>query len=180
MPASPTDRRPAESPDRWWAAALIGAGVIALVLAGGIRASSLPGNHDPGPRSFPILMGSLLVLGGLLEMIPRRRRARSRNETAANPDTSGPPAPENDPEPAGLSPEKPQSLIWFFAALLGLLLLMPLVGFFPSAGLFSLGVMRRWQTSWRTAAVATGLLLGAVYALFVLVFRVPLPSGGLF
>ncbi len=180
MPASPNDRGPTGSPDHGWAAALIGAGLAALVLAGGIRASSLPGNHDPGPKLFPILMGSLLVLGGLLEMIPRRRRARSRNETAANPDTSGPTANENDPEAVGVSPEKPPSLLWFLAALLALLLLLPLVGFFPSAGLFSLGVMRRWQTSWRTAAVATGLLLAAVYALFVVVFRVPLPPGRLF
>ena len=42
----------------------MGIGLIALLLAQGIRRPGMVTNQDPGPAFFPILLGSLLLLAG--------------------------------------------------------------------------------------------------------------------
>lgn len=149
---------------------LILVGSIAVILANAIPESTLGDNQDPGPRAFPIALGTLVILGGAYEL--------GRTLLLARRHAGGRPGPSWIPNVAALfrRPENHDVLI-LIGALTVYLAAMPWLGFAAGTWLFSVGMMVRLGARWPWAiAVSTGLVL-IIHLLFVMLFKVQLPAG---
>uniref|UniRef100_A0A7C4LPC2 DUF1468 domain-containing protein n=1 Tax=Schlesneria paludicola TaxID=360056 RepID=A0A7C4LPC2_9PLAN len=126
-------------------------------------------SHDPGPWFFPRLLATGLLLGSVAALVAAMVRRRRQGETLAtwlgawSRGTAG--------RDRGL-----REVAWLLVALPVYLAAIPWLGFLPASFVFAAGMMRRMGLRWTSAAgVAAGLLL-AVYLLFVVQFRVVLPT----
>jgi hypothetical protein len=116
--------------------------------------NSLGTNNDPGPRAMPILVvaGLLLALAG--ETIATKRRA----QVASNEATKLPP-----------------NSIFLLVALIAYLLLMPRIGFQIATVIFAAAVMKRLGSKLWVAILSSTLIVAAIHAIFVVLFKVRLP-----
>jgi len=147
----------------------MGIGLIALLLAQGIRRPGMVTNQDPGPAFFPILLGSLLLVGGMWRWILAWRSSRQSVQR---------PTPEGEPSPAQTNPSGSRWVFYrWFPSLIAYPILMPQLGFLLSSSLFGAWMLRvqgaRW---WVALAVGAGLSL-AIYGLFSRLFLVQFPAG---
>lgn len=117
-------------------------------------------NHDPGPRTVPFVLGTLLLLALAGEAI-----AAARRKTALSP----------PPADAPLQPGATRSGAFLLITLIVYLLLMPRIGFLASTILFAGVLMWKLGTRWWAAALSSVLLVSAIHVLFVMVFKVQLP-----
>ncbi|MGZ8900791.1 MAG: tripartite tricarboxylate transporter substrate-binding protein [Limisphaerales bacterium] len=137
--------------DEQWHKVIVGANVGATSIS-----DSNTKSHDPGPWAIPTGVAIFVGLGVAYQWARR---------TAA-------------PEGEGSGSSKV-----LFGAVLAFaiyLLAMPYLGFFVMTTVISILAIRWLGKGWGTAVISTVILMGAVYLLFVRLFRVPLPTGVLF
>lgn len=143
--------------------ALVGVGV--LLAAAELRGGS---TTDPlGPRGFPTLLGIGFIGAGLAVALQALRRARR-----PAPDTQ-----QTEDEDAD-GPALKLRLVLSSAAVVLYVVLLPVVGFFLTTIAFVAGMIRLQGGAAPRAYVA--MVLGfptAVYLLFRVLLRVPLPAG---
>ncbi len=157
---------PSDPPTRTLGPVLIGMGVLVLCLTRTIPNEALGNNADPGPRTFPIATASILLAGGLYELIryfAGRRRLACHAST--RPPTASPPAADNI------------QALFLIIGLVVYLLAMPWLGFPTATLVFSIALMLRLGAGKAMAATASAGLVLAIYLLFVLLFKVQLPPG---
>jgi putative tricarboxylic transport membrane protein len=132
-------------------------GGATFLLAWQIPPATLGETGDPGPRSFPLALGAVLLCGGLWEWFLVRRNPRK-------------PGPVPD-----------EAARWRVVQLaLGLAVyaaVIPWLGFTLSTLIFAMLMMWRLGIRWWVAAGASVLLAVAIQLLFVRLFKVPLPPG---
>ena len=141
----------------------------ALYFARDIRVLDL-GNHDPGPRTLPVVAGTIMLLGGVAEIIAAvfRRRERSQRESRS-PTTESPDESAFDVQRAGI----------IAAGLLTYIATLTTVGFAVGTILFATWALWYWGLRWWAAGLTSVAIVVIVQILFVVVFKVPLPSGSL-
>jgi tripartite-type tricarboxylate transporter receptor subunit TctC len=142
--------------DSQWHKVIVGANVGATSMAD-TKAKS----HDPGPWAIPTALGILVGLGTVFHVV-RRKRANI--------------ASAHDNAIQGSSTKMSGTVAAFAVYLLA----MPYIGFFTSTSLISVAAIHRLGRGWGSAISATIIIMGAVYLLFIKLFRVPLPTGALF
>lgn len=156
---APAVRGPAEfgaflkAQDEQWHKVILGSTVGASSLQG----SSVVKNHDPGPWAIPAAAGVFVLGMGVWQTL---RRSFTVAAAEARP---------------GIQP-----LLIALAALVLYTLAMPRLGFFSVTFAFAALAARHLGRTWRSALVASGILMAAIYWLFVRLFKVPLPHGWLF
>lgn len=141
--------------DLWLGAVLIGLAVAVAGLSSSIRALGLGENFDPGAKAFPLGLALILGVSGVVELVLGWKSRDTGN------------APSGRTKTAAI-------------LLLGLgayVFLLPWLGFALSTLLMASGMMIWLGQSWQRALVASVSLLGLVYLLFVVAFKVPLPGG---
>lgn len=146
---------PAPAGDLWLGIGLIGLAITTAGLTPSIRALGLGENFDPGAKAFPLGLAVILGLGGMVECV---LGWKSRGTETA---------------PTGRS-KTPAILLLGLGAYV---LLLPWLGFALSTVLMATGMMVWLGQSWPRAALASAGLVGLVYLLFVVAFKVPLPGG---
>jgi len=161
---------PQESPGWSLGPALILLGALTLFLTQDIPQPSLGNNQDPGPRTFPIALATLLILGGVYELGRNVIRCVRRG-----------PSPSHGIRLGSVwrplvRPESRDALI-LIGALVLYLAAMPWVGFPLATLLFSTGMMLRLGAHWRLATPVSLGLVTAIYLLFTVLFKVQLPAG---
>lgn len=155
--------------NRLFGAALILVGGAAIGLALQIDVLGLGQNQDPGPRAFPIVLGTILLLGGLYEVASSfgGGRAELVDEVGGG-DSKG-------ETTGGKNGRKSMGLIF-----IGICLYVGTIaslGFTLSTFLFAVSMMIRLGVRWQVSLASTlGLLLG-IHLLFVRLFKVQLPDG---
>lgn len=158
---SPPDADTA-SGDVWLGAVLVGLAVIVIGLAQSIRALGLGDNYDPGSKAFPVGLAIILAIGGLIE-VWQGRRNRSVRHSASSETTP----PSGRTKTAAL-------LLLGFGVYIGAL---PWLGF-TLATLIMTNAMMIWLGNpWPRSIIGSIVLVGLVYTLFVVGFKVPLPGG---
>jgi tripartite-type tricarboxylate transporter receptor subunit TctC len=137
--------------DEQWHKVIVGASVGATSISG-----SLAKSHDPGPWALPIGAAGFVV-ASLAYVFVRRQ--------------------------PGTSAERRDSefrLAGAVGAFALYLVAMPYLGFFTTTSVLSAMAIRWLGKGWASAIVSSGVIMVAVYLLFVRLFRVPLPTGVLF
>lgn len=123
--------------------------------------SQLPfGQRDqPGAAVFPMMVGVVLVLASLATLNEARQMPRAEHvELPAGPDR--------------------MRVLGLIAALLGYFLLLPWLGQIATSMLFFVALMRLLsQYSWPRLVAYSVVMSLAVYGVFVLVLKVPMPAG---
>ena len=141
--------------DLWLGAVLIGLAVAVAGLSSSIRALGLGENFDPGAKAFPLGLALILGGSGVVELVLGWKSHDTEN------------APSGRTKTAAI-------------LLLGLgayVFLLPWLGFALSTLLMASGMMIWLGQSWQRSLAASVSLLGLVYLLFVVAFKVPLPGG---
>lgn len=166
-----------------WGGVLVLTGCAAMILAARLEYTPLGDNQDPGPRAFPLILGMVLLLGGLIELASTWRGRRSEvhqdnDRPASKAKAVDPMADIPGAEAAATPPSSRDALIVLVAvgvyvAALGWL------GFSLSTVLLVMGLMLRLGARWLTAALTAVGLVVVVQLLFVQLFRVQLPVGTL-
>ena len=128
-----------------------------VVLSRSIKALGLGDNFDPGSKAFPLGLAAILGIGGLIEI------GQSRGHSPAN--------------RAPTDPKQSQTALVLLVGLGVYIFLLPWGGFALSTLVMGTAMMVWLGNSWLRSVVAAVLLIGVVYALFVLGFKVPLPGG---
>lgn len=154
---TPDPTTPEDSGDIWLGGTLVGLALIVVTLSRSIKALGLGDNFDPGSKAFPLGLAAILGIGGLIEIWQSRRHARA----AAAPS----------------DPKKSKTALVLLAGLGVYIFLLPWGGFALSTLVMGTAMMVWLGNSWLRAVIAATLLIGLVYALFVLGFKVPLPGG---
>jgi hypothetical protein len=121
--------------------------------------ATLGENHDPGPRAVPLALLTLL-LGALGAELWAGYRSRVPGELPGGAATAG----------GGRG-----RAVWLMAGLGLYLAVMPWVGFAASTWPFAFALMWWLGTRWWLAGLVSGLLVGSVQLLFVMLFKVQLP-----
>jgi hypothetical protein len=153
-------------------------GLAAVLLALQLPGSGVGRNHDPGPRAFPLLLGGIIMLLAVVEGV---KAWRGRDGHSANLGRGLPLVEEGDEAGDGEAWPRPLLSPWlFFGSFLLYLGLVWWAGFFVATSLSLLLFLRRLGVGWVVAFISMVVLLGAVYLLFVRLFRVLLPGGFLF
>ena len=156
--------------DRLAGACFLVLGVAALVFGLRIEELGLGQNKDPGPRVFPMVLGAILALGGLMEL--GVSLVKVGNHGSPSPD-----AGDRVEVRFNLSDFKN-----FWVVLLGLVLyaiLIGVLGFSLSTLLFGVTMMVRLGVRWWVSVlVSLGLVVG-IHLLFGQLFKVQLPAGSL-
>ncbi|GGK01120.1 tripartite tricarboxylate transporter TctB family protein [Pseudomonas matsuisoli] len=138
-------------------------GVVLLVASIGLALSAwgyqAPFSYEPvGPRAYPLLLLSLLALGGIYLLVKPASAHAVSNE---------PPLDRHVVRKVTTC----VVLLVIYAAVFELL------GFIPASTVFAIGMARLYGGSWRASVIA-GLLLGVgMYLLFDKLLDVPLPLG---
>lgn len=155
----PSKDEPApESPaagDVWLGAAFVGLAVVVISLAQSIRALGLGDNFDPGAKAFPVGLALILGLGGLFELWRGWRSGR----------------------PTRTAPGQAKSAALLLLGFGGYVFLLPWLGFGLSTLIGATAMMVWLGNPWARSILASAVLIGVIYALFVLAFKVPLPGG---
>lgn len=141
--------------DLWLGAALIGLAATVAGLSSSIHALGLGENYDPGAKAFPLGLALLLGLGGLTELVLGWRSRGTAHQ----------------------SPGQLKKAAILLVGLGAYVFLLPWLGFALSTLLMASGMMIWLGQSWQRAALASASLVGLVYLLFVVAFKVPLPGG---
>jgi hypothetical protein len=157
-----------DPPTRTFGPVLIAIGLLVLWLSGGISNSTVGHNDDPGPRTFPIATASILLAGGLFELVRYLRQPKSGKP----PERSAAGSPGQT-----ASPPNNRQAIFLIAGLAIYLIAMPWAGFPTATWIFSLVLMLRLGAGKLMATTASAGLVLAIYLLFVLLFKVQLPPG---
>ena len=150
--------------DLWLGIVLLGTSILTFTLSGSIQAIGLGDNLDPGPKAFPIGLAALLALGGLIELW------LSRIET--NQDLKMQ-IPSNRVETVS----NPRTVLLLLACFLVYVLLVPWLGFALSTVVMAPAMMILLGNSWKQSLLVSIILIIVIYALFVVLFKVPLPGG---
>jgi hypothetical protein len=137
--------------DEQWHKVIVGANIGATSI-GDSKAKS----HDPGPWALPT--GVAIFVGASVAYQAARRKPRMEGESS----------PKN------------RTLAGAFLVFAIYAAVMPYVGFFVATTVVSVLAIRWLGKGWVSAVISTVVLMGAVYLLFVRLFRVPLPMGVLF
>ncbi len=143
-------------------------GAAALGFGFQIKELGLGQNQDPGPRVFPMVLGAILVVGGIVEFVLSLKKV-----------------PQGDSLQSGESvlKETPLSLAGLKnlgVLFVGLVLYVGLIGYLGfglSTLLFGVAMMVRLGVRWWVAGLVTVGLLAGIYLLFGQLFRVQLPTG---
>jgi putative tricarboxylic transport membrane protein len=133
-------------------------GLTAVLLGRAIKKPGFASNQDPGPQFFPILLGTLLALGGCILLLKSFYQ----------------PAPKTE---SSIDPLNNRSLLLFVIGFLAYLLAMPWIGF--SLASITFVCLMIWQQGSRLGValpLAIGLVIG-IQILFVKLFHVQLPAG---
>lgn len=163
----PTEAVSVKKGDLWLGIALLGAAVIVLVFTQSIHSIGLGDNFDPGPRAFPIGLSAMLAIGGLIELW----KSRAKPETA-----SGSP-PMGSPSTEASSDSNHKTVLLLLGCFLVYVLLLPWLGFSISTLLMATLMMLLLGNTWKQSLLVSIILITIIYVLFVLLFKVPLPSG---
>lgn len=124
-----------------------------------IEQLGLAGGDDPGPRAFPFVLSTLLLLGGIAQIV------RSLL------------GPKLDPVEKVAVPGGRRQAVLLTLSLVIYLVSVPWVGFYPPTFIFSLFMTRRLGARWWVAALTALTLILVIRVLFVELFRVQLPRG---
>ena len=160
--------------ERYLGLGLIVAGALAFGFGLRIEAVGLGQNSDPGPKAFPLFLASVLILGGVYELVLSAWAKRALVSSELK--TDGPVAPG---EHRGSAFAGWGKLLFVFLGLVIYVGLIPWLGFALSTLLFANVMMRRLNVSWVAAVTTTIGLLLVVNLLFVRLFKVQLPTGQL-
>jgi len=153
------DSRPAQLP-----LMVIFIGLLALGLSWIRTGAGFATRHDPGPWLLPRLLAVLLVAGGVGLWF---RRERTEGESPA----------EKGLERVPSEQVRGRPLVELLLGLAAYLLLLPLLGYLPVTMILVGLFLWRQDVVWWRAASAALILTVAVYCLFALGFKVPLPAG---
>ncbi|MDG2170798.1 MAG: tripartite tricarboxylate transporter TctB family protein [Opitutales bacterium] len=151
----PNKGKQQNSGDLWLGLFFICVTLAVLVLSSSIKSIGLGNNFDPGPKAFPIGLSLLLAAGGVFEFI-RRNPARLREEPVRG---------------------EAKSVLLLLAAFAVYVILLPWLGFAISTLIMATTMMMILGNPWWSALSLSLVLLTIIYILFVLFFRVHLPSG---
>ena len=143
--------------DSWLGAAFLGTAVLTLFLSRSIHSIGLGNNFDPGPKAFPIGISLLLLIGAFLEFYKSRKRTSVPGEK-----TNG---------------AKTKTVLLLLCAFLIYVILLPWVGFALSTLVMATAMMILLGNSWKQSLAVSIILITLIYLLFVLLFKVPLPTG---
>lgn len=151
-----------------WGFCLLFLGTFLLVcLATGDFRALATSPHDLGPRALPGFLGAILLLGGVVELIARRRACQCVFQRAANFARGL----RSDP---GLA-----DALGLLGSLIAFLVAWPWLGFSVCSLLLTTITMRRLGQRWITAVSVAVVLVAVTKLLFGRVFAVPLPEGWL-
>lgn len=148
--------------------AFVALGAAALGFGLQIKELGLGQNQDPGPRVFPMVLGLILVLGGVLELGLSLRKVSEGDLSHS---------PQSESKEVWLTPAGLKNLGVIFMGLVLYVGLIAYLGFGLCTLLFGSGMMMRLGVRWWLAVlVSVGLLVG-IYLLFGQLFKVQLPNG---
>jgi hypothetical protein len=158
MPNNDPSPSPAkDSGDVWLGGALVVLALIVVALSRSIKALGLGDNFDPGSKTFPLGLAAILGFGGLIEIWQSRRHPRAAPPTSDR--------------------SQSKTTLVLLAGLGVYIFLLPWTGFALSTLVMGTAMMGWLGNSWLRSVIASISLVGVVYALFVLGFKVPLPGG---
>lgn len=150
--------------------AILAVAVFALVYAADINSNRAGNANDPGSRFFPVGIACCLALWSLVEL-GRYAVSRFRNTADQN----------------GLRTRRPFSRtignygmpIFFIVAMSVYLLAMPRIGFSISTVVLASGVLMMQKMRWYQSLLIAVAMVAVVQLLFVVLFKVQLPTGEL-
>jgi len=125
---------------------------------------------DPGPWFFPTIL-SVVLGAGVLLLVGNAILRRSERTTAPGQEMK----PNTRQWLTFWTDRGKLDVVLLLASLPIYLLAMSWLGFFLSTFVWSVLVMRRLGLAWALAVPSTLVMLAAIYALFVFMFRVQLP-----
>ena len=158
MPNNDSPLTPAEkSGDVWLGGVLVGLSLLVFALSRSIKSLGLGDNFDPGSKAFPLGLAAILGVGGLIEIWHSRRASV----------VVAPPKGEN----------RAKTAVILLGGLSVYIFLLPWLGFALSTLVMAAAMMKWLGNTWPRALTAAVVLIGTVYALFVVGFKVPLPGG---
>jgi putative tricarboxylic transport membrane protein len=156
-----------------WGECLLGTALMLLAavafwFALDIGRTGTGGGHDPGPRFFPMLLSVLLLVSGTVQAAwGLFQRADSR------------PADAEAGLDESLTKSRPYRWLILLAVLVVYVVAMAWVGFALSTVAMSAGMMVWLGNRWWVAVAVAVVMVVAVRLLFVVMFRVQLPTGEL-
>ena len=116
---------------------------------------------DLGPKGAPIVLGSVLFVGGLVLTMVERWKHSIEKEEAIN----------------ELNDQSSSMFSLDILLIIGYLLCLPLLGFGLSTIVWGIALLRRGGQRWLRIGISLGVLLLLIYALFGGLFKVRLPAG---
>jgi hypothetical protein len=155
---APQVRGPAEfgaflaEQDEQWHKVILGANIGAESISAATGAAV---SYDPGPWAMPIAVSGFIAIGLGYQFLRRKPAIKPSSGASAR-------------------------LISAVGAMTIYLLAMPLIGFFATSSVLTIGTIRWMGRRWSAAIISTMVLMVVIYLLFVRLFRVPLPAGVLF
>lgn len=161
-------RRDQREPSWVLALSAIALATLTIYFSTQIRAPANVRDGDPGPTAFPIGLGVVLLTGGLLESA-RIVASRRKRTLQKRPEAVSPTAKEEKAEG--------RHALVAMAAVIGYAWLIPRLGFPLTSFLFATLAMTYLGMRWFWSAACALLLVVLIQVLFVVVFRVQLPSG---
>ena len=154
-----------KSGDVWLGISLLGTSILILFLTRSVHSIGLGNNFDPGPKTFPIGISALLLIGAIVEF--------SKLQKAV-------PNPQ-DSSKGGTA----KAVILLLCTFLIYVALVPWAGFSLSTVVMATIMMVQLGNPWKLPfGVSVILILGVsviltslVYLLFIKLLKVPLPGG---
>jgi putative tricarboxylic transport membrane protein len=169
----PSSQRASDEKRSVWGDCLLGVALMLLAavafwFALDIGRTGTGGGHDPGPRFFPMLLSTLLFVSGAFQAVwALFQRAESR------------PADAEAGLDKSLAKSRPHRWLILLAGLIVYVVALTWVGFALSTVAMSAGVMVWLGNRWWVALTVAVVMVLAVRLLFVVMFRVQLPTGEL-
>lgn len=173
--------------DRYFSVLVLGLCAFWYFNSRSIPAATMPG--APGPKFFPYLVTGCLAVFALIQLALSFRnpkvasapsipiRPLSIKEGEGQEEIEGQEGGCVDPD--DLVPDR-RSLIASFLLILGYVVGIDLVGFYPAtipAVFFGLFIAMKGKTPWYRLLVPTALITAAVYGVFTFALQVNLPTG---
>lgn len=121
---------------------------------------SLANSNDPGPWLMPKLLGSLLLIGGILFILRNTIREPGSTDSATT------------------TPDHGSRQSWILlAGVVTYVVGLPWAGFLIATPVFVFTMLSWLKIKWWKALVAAVLLTGTGQLVFVRIFMTPLPTG---